>query len=348
MIRMMLALFGATIVAGPALAQQATPLFASDQPMQLEIRGPIVALISGSRTNVATRDARLTLSGSGEVHAVRLTPRGITRLRRETCQFPPLRVEFSQAPPATSVFAHQRRLKLVTHCQPSSAFQQHLLLEYAAYRLYNLITPESFRARLATIDYADGASARPYISRPGFFIEDRDDVGRRIGRKPATVGERVSITRIDPAAAARVAMFEYMIGNLDWAITASPKGDECCHNSRLLAVPNSSNVAANLVPVPYDFDFSGLVDAPYAVPPDGSDVSVRRRVYRGYCRHNVQARAAAADFRAKRSALLAEIGTITGLDERNRRKAIAYLEDFFADIATDQRVEQKLLARCLK
>ncbi len=346
--RMMLALIGTTVITQPAMSQQATPLFASDQPIRLEIRGPIIALTKGSRTNVATHGARLTLVGNGEAHAVRLTPRGITRLRRETCQFPPLRVELSQAPPATSLFAGQRRLKLVTHCQPSSAFQQYVLLEYTAYRLYNLITPEGFRARLATVDYVEDASAQSFISRPGFLIEDRDDVGRRIGRRAATVGERVSITRIDPAAAARVAMFEYMIGNLDWAITASPKGDECCHNSRLLAVPNGSNVAANLVPIPYDFDYSGLVDAPYAVPPDGSNVSVRKRVYRGYCRHNVQARAAASDFRARRSALLAEVGNIAGLDERSRRKAAAYLEEFFADIATDQSVEQKLLARCLK
>ena len=77
-------------------------------------------------------------------------------------------------------------------------------------------------------------------------------------------------------------------------------------------------------------------------------MSVRKRVYRGYCRHNIQARAAASDFRARRGALIAVVGTITGLDDRSQRKAVAYLEDFFADIATDQSVEQKLLSRCLK
>ena len=101
-----------------------------------------------------------------------------------------------------------------------------------------------------------------------------------------------------------------------------------------------------MVPVPYDFDYSGLVDAPYAVPPDGSARSVRRRDYQGYCRHNVEARAAAADFRAKRAAMLAEVAAVPGLDARSRRKATAYLEQFFADIATDRDVD-KVLGGCI-
>ena len=132
------------------------------------------------------------------------TPRGITRLRRETCQFPPLRVEFAAPPPATSLFGGQRRLKLVTHCRPGDGFQQHLLLEYAAYRLYNLLTPASFRARLATIDYVDD-NGDPVASRVGFFIEDKDDVGRRIGLRSAAVGRpgRPS-ARLEPRAGGAV------------------------------------------------------------------------------------------------------------------------------------------------
>ena len=331
----------------PLAAQSTTPLFAADAPIRIELRGPISTIAKGSRYKPVPHAAQLSLSGAGERHAVMLTARGITRLKRETCQFPPLRVEFGAAPAAPSLFSKQRRLKLVTHCRPAEGFQQHVLLEYAAYRLYNLLTPASFRARLATIDYVDD-NGTALISRVGFFLEDKDDIGRRVGLRSAAVADSIASGRLDSSAAARFALFQYMIGNLDWSMRAGPKGEGCCHNSRLFAAPGAPADGANLVTIPYDFDFSGLVDAPYAVPPEGKSVStVRQRLYQGFCRHNGEALAAAVEFRSKHAALLAELARVPGLDERSRRKATAYLEGFFADIATDERVSDNVLTRCV-
>ena len=82
---------------------------------------------------------------------ITLTARGITRLRDDICSFPPLRVEFNSPPPPGSLFERQGRLKLVTHCRTAADHQQKILLEYAAYRIFNLLTPVSFRARLAQV-----------------------------------------------------------------------------------------------------------------------------------------------------------------------------------------------------
>ena len=87
------------------------------------------------------------------------------------------------------------------------------------------------------------------------------------------------------------------------------------------------------MPVPYDFDYSGLVNAPYAVPPDGKS-DVLKRHYMGYCRHNAEVIAFAASLRAQRPALLAALGEVP-LDESTRRRAAAYLDGFFNDIADD-------------
>lgn len=346
---MIRASFAVLIAALPVqlAAQSPTALFATDAPLRFELRGPISAITRGARDKPSPRPAQLSLAAASERHAIMLTPRGITRLKRETCQFPPLRVEFAARPAPTSLFSGQRRLKLVTHCRSGAGFQQHILLEYAAYRLYNLLTPASFRARLATIDYVDDNGAA-VIARVGFFIEDKDDIGRRIGLRSAPVANNVAWGRLEPRAAAQSALFQYMIGNLDWSMRAGPEGEGCCHNSRLLAAPGSPADGANLITIPYDFDFSGLVDAPYATPPDGLGIStVRQRLYRGHCHHNKEALAAAAEFRSKRAALLDEIARIPELDERSRRKAAAYLEDFFAAIATDERVSAKVLQGCV-
>ena len=168
-------------------------------------------------------------------------PRGITRKTSDICDFPPLRVELTRAAPAGSLFEHQRKLKLVTHCKRSADFQQKVLLEYSAYRLYNLMTPLSFRARLANIDYLDD-SGRPYVSRVGFFLEDFSDVAKRNGMSVAHMGAMVPLSQIDALGGGRFAVFEYMISNYDWSMRAGPQGDECCHNGRLL---NGPGVAAD-------------------------------------------------------------------------------------------------------
>jgi hypothetical protein len=120
-----------------------------------------------------------------------------------------------------------------------------------------------------------------------------------------------------------------MISNYDWSMRAGPSGEECCHNGRLLA----GAPGGLLIPVPYDFDFSGLVDAPYSGVPEGVPVdSVRERTYRGYCAHVNQARATAADASARRGQLLAVFSSIPGLDERTRGRATAFIDGFFSDV----------------
>ena len=336
-------LLAAAVLVLPTSSQAAEPepLFADDSVIHLEIRGPLSAVAR----NAAPTPATLTLKGAApETHAVQLSPRGITRRRRETCTFPPLRVEFAAKPAAGSLFRGQKRLKLVTHCRAPERFQQHVLLEYAAYRLYNVVTPSSFRARLAQIDYV-GPDGKLQTSRIGFFIEDVDDTAKRNGAKEAEVGDKVAISQLSAADAASFAVFQYMIGNLDWAMTRGPEGKGCCHNGRLIS---PTGAAGPFVPVPYDFDFSGLVDAPYAVPPDSMTElrNVRVRRYRGLCIHNRQALAAMAAFRPRRAEFQAAVASVPGLDAGSKRKAAAYLDGFFEDIATDEGAA-RLLKTCV-
>ena len=334
-------LFGAmALLATPATAQT-TPLFASDASIRVTIQGPVGAIARGAEDSTEPRDASLTLAGSPEAYPIRLSARGITRRLRQTCTFPPLRVEFAQKPAASSLFSGQRRLKLVTHCQSAEGYQQHLLLEYSAYRIFNLINPVSYRARLATVDYVE-PNGRSLATRWGFFLEDVDDVAKRNGMKEAKVGERITTAQLEPNQAARVALFEYMIGNLDWSMRAGPRGESCCHNSKLVTAAGGA-----LAPLPYDYDYSGLVDAPYAIPPEGFSIkSVRSRVYQGYCRHNAEVLVAAAEFRARRPAIEAMFSQVPGMSERTRSKALAYLGGFYEQIATDETVRGKILKSC--
>jgi hypothetical protein len=336
-----LAAVSALTLAAPASARGDDPLFAAPDPIQITIKAPLSYL-------TRNRNAQTPVSGAlvdpaGQSLPITLRLRGITRRTSEICDFPPLRVDFTATPPATSVFAGQKKLKLVTHCRNSASFQQYVLLEYAAYRLYNLLTPHSFRVRLANITY-QGDDGRAITQRAGFFIEDLNDVARRNATTETHAPPRIDLAELSPADAARYAMFQHMIANHDWSMRAGPVGDECCHNAKLIGPRGSGTV----VPIPYDFDYSGLVGAPYATPPDQLKISdVKQRFYRGYCAHNSYALAAAQQIRAAEPQLLAALAQVPGLDPRTQQRAANYLGGFFADIATDAATGGKILNRCL-
>ena len=339
--------FAALLLAVPAAAREPDPLFQSAETIRLTISGPFGAIRRTAERSTDAHEASLSVVGAAsETHAVRLSARGITRRRREVCAFPPLRVEFTQAPAAASLFSGQTRLKLVTHCRPAESFQQFVLLEYAAYRLLNTLSPRSLRVRLAAIDYVETGEDRPFASRLGFFVEDVDDAARRNALVEIDTGN-VRVAQLSPRDAARFAIFQYMIGNLDWSMNAGPPGTECCHNAKLLGA--AAGATGGLVPIPYDFDHSGLVDAPYATPPELVPVgSVRVRRYRGFCVHNEAAQAAAAEVRAARAELMAVLGAIPQLDARNRNRASAYLAGFFEEAGSAEEVASKLLRTCLR
>lgn len=323
-----------------AVAQQPKPLFAASDPIHIAIEAPFSTLIKNRET---TNIVQGTITDpSGIALPVSLNPRGITRRSADTCDFPPIRVTFTAPPPATSLFAGQKKLKLITHCRNSASFQQYVLLEYSAYKMYNLLTPHSFRARLANIDYRD-ADGRPLMTRVGYFLEDLRDVAKRNGMKQTHAPDRIPVPDLSAPDAARFALFEHMISNHDWSMRAGPTGHDCCHNAELMG-PLSPGAT---VPVPYDFDFSGFVSTPYATPPDELNLtSVRQRFFRGYCIHNTDIIAAARQMREARPQLMAAITSTPGLDPKTASRAISFLDPFFASIATDDAVNANILKHC--
>jgi hypothetical protein len=325
--------------AAPTRAGPAAPLFSSDEPLAITIAAPFNQLV-GDRDQRNKRDGTLTVAG--QTLPVRLSPRGITRRASDICAFPPLRVDFLTSP-AAGPFAGQKSLKLVTHCRPAPQNQQYVLLEHAAYRLYNLLTPVSFRTRLVTATYAS-PQGRPIVTRVGFFIEDLDDLARRNDLKKVREDDRVPLARISSRDGGRFALFNYFIANLDWSMRAGPRGEPCCHNGRLVQPAGGGAY----IPVPYDFDFSGLVSAPYAHPPEALPVgSVRVRLYRGHCAHNQGALAAAAELRAKQAQVEQTLASTPGLSPASVQRAAAFLAPMWRQLASDRSVQATILSNCV-
>jgi len=330
--------FGAS---GTASAGEPTPLFASNDPIAFSLTGDWRDIAS-SKPDEAPHEGTLVING--ETLPVRITTRGNSRRDKQVCAFPPLRIEFAKKPGKASLFRKQKKLKLVTYCKKPESYEQYVLKEFAAYRLYNEMTPFSFRVRLADISYVDQKSGKVKLVRKGFFIEDVDDVADRNDMKEVDRG-RTAVENFNAADAAREALFQYMIANLDWEMTVGPPGKNCCHNGRIIGAGKTAET--DLTPIPYDFDISGFVDAPYALPPDKLGVrNVRQRRYRGYCAFNAEVKAAAADFLAKRASLEGALAATPGLSDKTIASSTKFLGDFFDDIGNDVAFEKSITGKC--
>ncbi len=300
-------------------------LFGEQAPLQLELVADWQALrVEAQSAEPQPLPAKLVLAGTEGAMDVQVQPRGNSRRQQFICDFPPLWIYFSPEASEGTPFEGQERLKLVTHCRYWENFQQYILKEYLAYRMYQLFTQNSLQVRLARIRYVDGSGRKKPFERWGFFIEDVDALAaRRKGReldveefaRYPSVGRQILVT----------AMFQYMIGNSDWGL------------------PNLHNVKAILregarepVVVPYDFDWSGFVHAPYATPhPSLGIASVRERVYQGFCHSEEEFAFAVAFFLAKKEEVLTLVHDNDLLSKAVRKDALKYLEGFF-DFLSDE------------
>ena len=135
------------------------------------------------------------------------------------CSLVPLRVEFPKGGMTGTPFDGQTTLKLGTGCDDSKEYEQITLREYLQYPMFNLVTPLSFRARLARATYVDEKSKKKSAPRYALFIEHENDVARRAEGRVVEL-PRMVFKDLDEQTLTRMMLFEYMIGNTDMSIWA--------------------------------------------------------------------------------------------------------------------------------
>ena len=336
--------------AGPRAA--AAPLFASHDPLTFSIEAPLSTIFKDRGEERNERPAKLILTGN-DGQLVRLDvdirTRGKTRAERRICEFPPLRLDFNKTGKGT-VFEGQNALKLVVHCQDGRAeYDQYVLQEYLVYRMYNLLTDFSFKARLARVTYVDTDGKRDTVTRNAFLLEDVDDVAARNGVQALRI-RAVPPQLVDPRSIALVGVFQYMIANPDWSLfTVEPTEEDCCHNT----VPVGAE-AGPIFSVPYDFDISGIVNTRYAnrlFAPETRDLGIRRvreRAYRGLCASDEHLPEIFALLNEKRDAIYALYREQPGLDAEVMKETLEYLDTFYQTINDPAKREREIERRCIE
>ncbi len=279
----------------------------------------------------------------GAVVRLDLQVRTRGRFRRERCQYPPLQLNFRKSQVKNTLFAGQDKIKLVVPCQSKRSYLQYLALEYLAYRILQTLTPVSFDTRRFRISFNDADRKNRTWTHVTFVIEDEDAMARRNGMRIAEIPAADSID-LDPAATALVELYQFMIGNTDYSTIRGPEGTVCCHNIRLLVEKNGDS---GLFPVPYDFDASGLVNAPYSAPADTAPIrNVRQRYFTGRCKPERYWWEAIQYISTKRDAIYNLFITNEDLSDLIRKRNLGYMRDFFKIIDDPKRVQKLIIDRC--
>ena len=314
------------------------PLFEDDSVLEFELVGPLHALIESENRE---QETPFILKLNGEEFPVMVRLRGKSRLR--VCKFPPLRFRFVPGEPAPEQFAGIEKIKLVTHCNNNSKGDQNALEEYAAYRLFSLLTDISYRARPMRITYTDTENklSEKARLRYAFAIEPVQLLAQRTGGAALEV-KGLSLSRLNREQAGLVFVYQYMIGNTDWSFVLAEEDDACCHNGDLLDIENS------IYYVPYDFDLAGIVNAKYAKPdPTLRLKNVRQRRYRGYCIDQEHVGTALRQVKSQESEILQTIGAIPGLSDSDKATMSDYIGQFFKKAQHEDKLLRLYEKRCL-
>lgn len=320
------------------------PLFATNDVLRVQIEAPLTTVMRDRSSDEYQHGAFhvLTASGTRETLDLKLRTRGNYRRKAEHCEFAPLRLNFSKDQVSDTLFEGQDKLKLTTHCDNSRrAHEQSVLLEYIAYRMLNELTNLSFRVRLLHVDYIDTDRGNKTRTKYAILIEDDEALYRRIGKQFAAITS-ASVEQLDPQHTALVTVFQYLIGNTDFSPLRGAADEYCCHNIVLVSEPGSA-----LLPIPYDFDMSGLVDAPYASPnPKLKIEKVTQRLYRGYCIHNELLDSSIGILAEKRNAFELLVAQQEGLLAGSRRTAVQYIDKFYDRVSSASDIERNLVKEC--
>ena len=310
-------------------------LFVDHAPLTLRLEGDLRALFRDRGTQRKDHPAILRYGAAADTGSieVKLRTRGIFRLK--TCGFPPIRLDLPAKKVDNTPFAGEDKLKLVTHCQGDRSYERNLLREYALYRVFNAVTDSSFRVRLAHMTYVDSAR-HDTVTRYGFLIESDTALAERISATPVRA-DNVYDPMTDPSYMTLVAVFQYLIGNTDWSVWKR-------HN---IAIFQKAAEPRALLAVPYDYDFSGAVNAPYAAPPEQLKlVSVRQRVYRGFCQPDSILARVLARFRIVKDSIYVAVRAVPDLPERDVRNVLGYFDDFYKVIDDPGAVNRELVRPC--
>ena len=258
-----------------------------------------------------------------------IRPRGVTRKR--LCDFPPLMIRVNEDQSTSLGIGQSENIKLVTYCKDSLKYEGWIAKEYLAYKLFNELSNESFRVKLATVTYQDNEDQTKKITKDGFIIEPLEELSSRLSCTILEDDEAIKNIHRDKYKVLTV--FQYMIGNSDWNFSNR-------HNIRLL----SCDPKYGPIPIPYDFDYSGLVNADYAKPHPMLPIDkVTDRLFQWRGSVDEDFSETISFFRTKKEKMTQICHSILSNNDNSQESVANYLNDFFELATTPNHIRKEII-----
>jgi hypothetical protein len=309
-------------------------LFESSEILHVTMKGDFRKILNNREGEAKYYPVSLTFSDENNKAVsipIKVKTRGHFRRERSNCTYPPLLLSFPAATADSSFFPQASSLKLVMPCRG----EEFIVHEWLVYRLYNLITPQSFRARLVLVNLEQLNNKKMPSPFYGILLEEEKQMAKR--NNMVLVKRKIKPAQTVTQSFLRMAVFEYLIGNTDWSV-------EFLQNIKLIAADS----VAEAITVPYDFDLSGIVNSPYAQPaPELAMASVRQRRYRGYCIKDMSFFDSTIALYNRLKPAIYDLYTKCSLIDDNYKKAtIEYLDEFYTIINDPKKLQKEFGYPC--
>ena len=333
-------LYGSNLEAG-----NSGTFFESHDEIKIVLEAPINSLKKQRGDELEWLEAVVKWEESGEPREldVKIRARGKFRRQRSTCSFPPYWINFKKSQVKGTLFDGLDKVKVVSHCRDGfSSFEPYIYKEYLCYRTYNLMTEKSFRVRLARIVYKDMESGRSQTSEShvAFFIEHVESLEKRMDAIQVK-DKNVLPSVVSQEDLCRAELFQFFVGNTDFSFFSGM--EECCHNGKVFAPVSKEN---GLIPVPYDFDMSGIVNTPYSVvDPHFPNLTVIDRHYRGMGVSREILQDTIMQYVRKKEriyALWRDSGLISGA---HLKRSLKYIDEFYDILRTKKKRKREIIRK---
>ncbi|MEN8227526.1 MAG: hypothetical protein ABFS38_05170 [Bacteroidota bacterium] len=312
-------------------------LFNNEDPLHLAVKCDL-KVFKRTRRQEKYQPAEMTchVNDSFQVtHPVRIKARGI--FRRDNCTMPPFWLNIRYSGIEADSLNEIKKIKMVIRCRKAQQYENYILREYMVYKIYNLISPYSFRVRLVKLKFIDTSKDNNATEDWAFMIEPADYMAQRLNAV-FVKSDKLSMRTVNREMIDKVALFQYMIGNGDFSVTGR-------HNLKILNLKDQA--VPGFIPVPYDFDYCGLVDAHYAIPGETLGIkSVRERYFLGPCRSREIQQEAIQNFATYKDEIIDYIHEFEYLDEKEKLDMIVYLESYFEEASDENFIERHLATTC--
>ncbi|MFN2379846.1 MAG: hypothetical protein ABR519_06515, partial [Bacteroidales bacterium] len=306
-------------------------LFTGDEMIEVSLTFDITTFLDEKPAEEYLSAAMVLNSGRPDSLQLSIQLRARGNYRYRNCPFPPIRLNLAKASTPYSDLAEMDNLKMVTHCRDDEEYMIYILREYLIYRMYNIITENSFRVRLLRVHYNDTGSGGDSFTSLAFVIEPVDVIEKRL-KLAEREEEGVKLDMLNPQNSNRLTMFQFMIANTDWFVHTT-------HNIKLFK-PSDEHPENYYIAIPYDFDYSGFVNAMYALPRPGMNIEeLRERTFAGLCTTDDEVQQILDEFKTHRKDLLNEISNLKQLDARHRIDLKRFVRSFYSLYHGDKIVE---------